>query len=164
MKLFIASFGFQDVIQQILEYYKIKGIFTEIVTPGKFPEYEDGYAMDNKNEMLSYICEKHGLKRPFLIDDSNINVKEAFKIYKTGFWIQPEKGISLEESKKIENRIKEDKPDCIVFDADLTLFKEHVTSEFVYPMIQNKKDITSFPCHLVHLSVGFLALLEKLKL
>ena len=131
MNIFIASFGSKVVISNILVLHQLP--VTDIYTSGRYDGFEDGEAMENKNKMIEDACEIHHLHKPFLIDDSKKNIDELKWKRKDagGYHVRGNQGLSIEDVKNIEGQIQG--YDAFFIDADMTLFRDHITSKYLYP-------------------------------
>lgn len=161
MKIFIASFGSKDIIQRTLDVhgFQVHGV----LTPGDYEEegFEDGDPMDDKNRMMEEACEKHGCMRPFLVDDSLGNLK-ALPSTTRGYHVRGTEGLSLDDSKAILQEVVDTGCDAVFLDADLTLFAEHVTSRYYYPLVEKDLPSTDFDVANVVLAEGAVPLLQGL--
>lgn len=160
--IFIASFGYKDIIKKIIEEKNIDHHFKDVLTPGIFDDYEDGIGMIDKNRMIEFILKKYGFNKPFLVDDSGTNIKNARKEGYLSYHISYKGGINDNDANNIIRIIETDLPDVLILDADETLFKEHVTCQFIYKMIKYRKDLSTFNTNLVHLGDGVSHLLTRI--
>lgn len=167
VKLYVASFGYRDIIQQILKYNSLDQYFSDILTPSSFIDrygnsYEDGIAMDDKNQMIQETITNNDFSNPLLIDDSRHNIIVAKNNGYNVFKVDARDALTDMDADIILNIINECKIDVIFIDADNTLFVEHVTSEYVYKLIEQNK-LNEFDPSLVHIASGFFKLLDALK-
>jgi len=161
MKIFIASFGSKDIIQRTLDFH---GLHVHgVLTPGDYEEegFEDGDPMDDKNRMIKEACEKHGCRHPFLVDDSLGNIK-ALPSTTLGYHVRGSEGLSTDDSRAILREVVDAGCDAVFLDADLTLFAEHVTSRYYYPLVEKDLPTTDFDVAHVVLAKGTNSLLQGL--
>lgn len=95
-KLYVASFGFEKVIAKIMKHYGMDGLFEEILTPGQFGS-DDGYNMEDKNEMIS----SRKPKNPMLIDDSMKNIRAAQRSGYLTYLIDSKHAITFHDAENI---------------------------------------------------------------
>ena len=149
MIITIASFGYKAITKRYFPDI-------DIVTPGCFENGVDGLMeFDDKNSMILKLMEKHNIKNPYevlLVDDLYENIINwrkyggyAYEVCPSGFNENPN-GISIKDAENIINYVKLDKGiKMIVYDADFTLFKIHMTSRYAYPHIFTKiKDLENY--------------------
>lgn len=132
---YVASFGYKGVIAKILAHYDLDSYFQTILTPSQFG-FEDGEAMDDKNEMILSL----GCVRPLLIDDSETNIDAAVDQGWLVYKVNPDEALTLADVSKIRSIMDRYHPDAIILDADQTMFVEHVTAEMVYPIEEEGGD------------------------
>jgi hypothetical protein len=153
MKIFIASFGSRIWIHKKMTESTIHCPVTDIYTPGRFDGYEDGDPMDNKNEMIHKAREEYGCSRPLLVDDSRANI-DALEEWMDGYWVSGKNGITKEDAATILRNIDEHAYDAIFLDADMTLFRDHVTSKYFYDWIDLGKDLEEFDVSVITMAEG----------
>lgn len=164
LKIYVASFGFKEVIERVLKERNIE--VDGIITPSFFYGYYDGEAMDNKNAMLREIADISGCSRILLVDDDVHNVSEALTVSnnKRRVWsyhVEGEEGIqSGLQVQEILTVIRQNDIECLVLDADMTLFEDHVTSKYVYPLLRRKKEVSDLNTSLIALADGIPELLS----
>jgi hypothetical protein len=159
MKVFIASFGSKDVIRNVLALHGLR--VDDVYTSGRYDGYEDGEGMDDKNEMILDACETHHLSKPFLIDDSKTNIDRIPIIKDSGsYHVKGKAGLTLEDAKEILALLSD--YDSVFIDADLTLFRDHVTSELLYPWQEAGKSASSLDVTKIVLAEGARSLLNRL--
>lgn len=134
----IGSFGFKPVIKIIME---LAGRFDDvqgILTPSDFaPDNTDGVEMTNgKNDMLESIRNGHSKSKILLIDDSDENIDLANKAGFITYHVKGKAGITKKDVKGIKELFKKNEILGILLDADLTLFRIHVTSEKIYRILE----------------------------
>ena len=161
-RVLIASFGSKDIIQRTMDLHRFH--VHEVLTPGDYHEegYEDRDSMDDKNRMIQDACEKHGCQRPFLVDDSLSNI-QALPSTTLGFQVQGTQGLTREDARMILEQVAKAGCDAVFIDADLTLFAEHVTSKYYYPLLEAGLGASDFDVSQVILADGADVLLRGLQ-
>ena len=160
----IASFGYNLIIRKVLQLHKLP--YDDILTPGCFPDYNDGEDMGDKNEMIqSILSKKHDLQpeQVLLIDDSFRNIQAAAKLKCQVYHINCQTAITLPDVHHITNIVKAQNIQYVLIDADLTLFAHHVTSRYIYEWLDRGHDLESFDCKKVVLADGTITLLRLLR-
>lgn len=140
-RVYIASFGFKPAILKALQKSCIpKQMFDYIITPDDIQGFRDGQqvTIGDKGTKRSML-QKLGLvpQETVLIDDSPDILADAEK---AGFLVAPingSHGITLKDANRIIRALKK-WPHIrnVVIDADLTLFTKHITSQYVYDIVQ----------------------------
>ena len=159
-KIFIASFGSTDVIHNTLCLHHLK--VDDIYTSGRYENYEDGDGMDDKNQMIQDACKQHHLHKPFLIDDSKHNIVQALTIDGAGaYHVQGSKGLTDTDVETLLPLLEGH--DAIFIDADKTLFRDHITSEFLYDWLDAGHAASTLDVTKVVLAEGSKTLLAALR-
>lgn len=137
----IASFGYQHFIVKILKELDLLDLFTDIYTSEGSEEVDKNGDSYGKNLMLNAILPgaPNRKRKILLLDDSKTNCdvakKEGYYAIKTS----PE-GITYRQGLEIY-ALLDRHPEItdIVLDADWTLFKEHCTSKYAIPFLEQKQ-------------------------
>ena len=164
-KIYIASFGYRDVIQFLIDACGLTNHIEDIFT-GKSFEEPEGRERGDKNDMLALLLPraKDRTKKILLVDDSTNNIEAAREEGYHVFKVDPDNALTREDADTILNILDTNSEiTTIVFDADLTLFNEHITAWYVYEYLDQKgrqtfggqarasqliKRITDNPCNL----------------
>jgi hypothetical protein len=163
----LVSFGYNQIIKKILEYYNILEYFISIETPSNYKNkygdtYFDGYSMNDKNQMIEKIMTINKFKNCLLVDDSLFNVISAEKVGYYTYHVKSDSGITVEDANEIIKIINKNNIDIIFIDADKTLFVEHVTSKYIYKL-ERTNLINTFDPSKATISDGAYILIQNMK-
>jgi hypothetical protein len=133
--VYIASYGHREAICKHLQIAGWNVPPARIVTPGIFPDHNDGNDMkDDKATMLKHIAELHPGIPLLLVDDSPSNVKQARADGRAAIKVHRRRGIDSRCLLKITQHCAQQAV-VLVLDYDLTLTTRHVTSEVCNPYV-----------------------------
>ena len=140
----IASFGFQHFIHKIL---KELDLFTNIFCSEGSEEFDKNENSYGKNLMLNAILPgvPNRKRKILLLDDSKNNSDVAKQEGYYAITTSP-KGITYRQGLKIYALLlRHPEITDIVLDADWTLLKEHCTSKYAMPFLEQKQSKQSKP-------------------
>ena len=134
----IASFGYKNMIKKYFNHIEDNNL----ITPQNFNYGIDGLPVHtDKNEMIKILMKRNKIynnNEVLLVDDCLKNIINFEKINGNGYYVVSN-GISNSDVDRIRFLLNyNDNIKMIVYDADLTLFNCHLTSDYVYPFIKSK--------------------------
>ena len=137
----IASFGYQHFIHKILKELDLLDLFTNIFCSEGSEEFDKNGNSYGKNLMLNAILPQvpNRKRKILLLDDSQTNCELAKK---EGYYaINTSKtGITYLQGLEIYALLhRHPEITDIVLDADWTLLKDHCTSEYAIPFLEQKQ-------------------------
>jgi hypothetical protein len=161
--LVIASFGFKLVISNTLKANDLKVL--DILTPAQFEDddgpFEDGCEMDDKNAMIAKYAATPALA--LLVDDSETNIHAAQMAGHLVYKVDPDTGLTESDVDVIVSIVQKHGVTHVFIDADQTIFKEHVTSDYIYDWDEEHHDGgNGFDCSKIVLSPGTVKLFKAL--
>jgi hypothetical protein len=120
-RIFLTSFEYRDTIDNLLRLHGIH--VDDIVTPGDTEYGKDGCPMENLNLMILSMCNKHNLKRPFVIDTHLHHVKGVItyindQLIPCGYHI-PSHGLGKEMMLPILQKMKQFNADSVFIHTDI---------------------------------------------
>jgi len=130
-RVFLASFGYRKIIEHVLKHHKLTNLFTEVLTPAVvgLPE---GIEAANKNSMINYGLKQHQLSKALLVDHVKDNVDAATREGRWGYWLDYHKGLTHKDTEAILELVEKNNVDAVFLSVDASLFKGHVTPQYIY--------------------------------
>jgi len=137
----IASFGYQHFIIKILKELDLFDLFTHIFTSEGCEEVDKNGDSYGKNLMLNAILPgvPNRKRKILLLDDSKNNCELAKQEGYYAITTSP-KGINYPQGLEIYALLhRHPEITDIVLDADFTLVKDHCTSKYAIPFLEQKQ-------------------------